>query len=319
MEPIILTTANSEYFARLIAKIIPGSTLISTTRKLFGNSERYFRINIDDHDQLLGRNVIIVGSGSQNTDEDFNEICRVGSAAAAYGARQVFYLIPNFPYATMERAVRPGEIVTAKVIARMLSGLPQGVHANRFFLFDLHSPGIRHYFEGTACLRHELNGEEILSAAFERLGLQNFMFASVDLGRPRLIEFFANRYRTDMALISKKRDFEKTKIEAVIGDVRGQIVVIGDDMARSSGTLIDGAEAYLKRGAVAVYALISHLGFNSTAAIQRIIDSPIVKVIGTNSHPMSQHPLVQGSEKFIVEDVSHLFARAIMKLNGGRR
>jgi ribose-phosphate pyrophosphokinase len=319
MEPIILSTANSEYFARLIAKLIPSSTLIPTTRKQFGNSERYFRIGIEDHDQLLGRNIIIVGSGSQNTDDDFNEICRVGSAAAAYGARQVFYFIPNFPYATMERAVRPGEIVTAKVIARMLSGLPQGVHANRFFFFDLHSPGIIHYFEGPACLRHELNGEEILSAAFERLGLQNFMFASVDLGRPRLIEFFAKRYRTDMAFISKKREFEKTEIEAVIGDVRGQTVIMGDDMARSSGTLIDGADAYIKRGAVAVYALMSHFGFNNAAAIQRIIDSPIVKVIGTNSHPMSQHPLVQGSEKFIVDDVSHLFARAVMKLNGGSR
>ena len=116
-------------------------------------------------------------------------------------------------------------------------------------------------------------------------------------------------YKTGIALIDKSRDFETTKIAHVIGDVRGKIVIIYDDMTRSAGTIIDAAKAYLDLGAIAVYVVLSHLALNDESIIAKLIAAPIVKIITTNSHPMSQHPLILGSEKFVVADVSTGFAR----------
>jgi ribose-phosphate pyrophosphokinase len=46
----------------------------------------------------------------------------------------------------MERAVLPGEIVTAKTRARLLSSIPKSNRGNKVLLFDLHSEGIQYYF-----------------------------------------------------------------------------------------------------------------------------------------------------------------------------
>ncbi len=315
-KPLIISTANSQYFADLIGAQI-GAEVVPTTRKRFGGSELYLKLEVADRLSFVNRDVVIVGSGSNETDPDFEEVCRTGTAVAKYGARGVFYVMPFAPYARMERAVKPGEVVTAKIVARRLSQLPKGrTNENTFLHMDLHTAGYAHYYEGN-CLALELYAEDILDSAFEQLGLQDFMFASADLGRPRWVKSFAKRYRTKMAFVDKNREFDRTEVYEVVGDVEGKIVVIYDDMIASGGTLIGAAKAYLQRGAVAVYAIASHLAPEDEAAINRLIDSPIVKIISTNTHPMSQHPLVKASKKFIVEDASRPFADMINVLNGG--
>jgi ribose-phosphate pyrophosphokinase len=311
MEPIVLSTDASSYFANGIVEKLLLAETVSITRKNFGGGERYLRFNIDDRMAFLGRDVIVVGSTPN--DNDFAEICRVGSAVAKYGARHVFYVIPFFGYSTMERAVKPGEIVTAKICARQLSQLPHGDIRNYFFMLDLHTAGLEHYFEGD-CMRFQLYGESVLTDAVRELELSNFMFGSADLGRPIWVETFAKKFGTSLAFVRKSREFEETQVEDVIGDVAGKTVVIYDDMIRSAKTLVHAADAYLAKGASEVYAVTSHLAFDDEAAIDRLEASAIKKVIGTNSHPMSQHHKVVHSPKFVVKDVSHLFADAIQKI-----
>lgn len=312
-QPIILSTSQSQYFAKLIAEKLAGSTELSVTRKVFGDGERYIRVDVTDRMEFFGRDIVIVGSTS--TDDDFDEVCRVGTAAAKYGAHRVIFAIPFFGYSTMERAVRPGEIVTAKINARQLSQLPHGDVRNCFLMLDLHTSGLIHYFEGE-CLRFELYAEAVLTDAVKELSLSNFMFASADLGRPLWVETFAKKFGTSLAFIRKSRDFETTKIEDVIGDVDGKTVVIYDDMLRSAKTAVHAANAYLGKGAIAVYLVASHGAFNDDKAIELLEYSKIQKIVVTNSHPMSDHPRVVRSKKFVVKDVSHLFADAIQRLTG---
>lgn len=309
--PIVISTVRSEYFAKLIATQISTSTEQLVVRKQFGDGEKYFKIDLQDRMEFFGKDVVIVGSTA--TDDDFNEICRVGTAVAKYGAHRIIFVIPFFGYSTMERAVKPGEVVTAKINARMLSQLPHGDVRNCFLMLDLHTAGLVHYFEGE-CLRFELYAESVLTEAVEELGLSNFMFASADLGRPLWVETFAKKFGTDLAFVRKSRDFEITEVRNVIGDVYEKEVIIYDDMIRSANTLIHAADAYLERGALAVYVVASHAAFNDDVAIDRLNRSSIKKVIVTNSHPMSSHPHVSGSSKFVVKDVSHLFVDVINKL-----
>lgn len=308
---LIFSTSSSRYFAELIAEKLGAAKLGDIETLTFAGSEKYYRIGVDNKIDLMGKDVIFVGS--THTDEDLLEIIRVGSALAGYGAKRRIFVIPFLGYSTMERAVRPGEVVTAKVNARLLSSIPNSGLGNSFLMLDLHSAGIVHYFEGD-CLRSELYAESVLADSIKSVGPKDFMFASADMGRPLWVQSFAKRFGTEVAFIKKSRNFEKTKVLNVIGDVRDKNVFIYDDMCRSGGTLLNAAEAYLNQGAKSVSAVISHLAFNDASIIKKLEKSLLTRIIGTNSHPMSQNSAVRKSKKFIVVDVSGVFAEAIRNI-----
>lgn len=309
----VMSTAESGYLADMIAYSLDINNRLSTDRRTFGDGEHYYRIEVGDQADLVGNNVVIVGS--THSDDATHEIYRIGCALANYGTRRRIFVNPFFGYSTMERAVHAGEVVTAKTQARHFSSIPNSGLGNIFLLLDTHSEGLVHYFEGD-CVRMELHAEELLKEEITKLGLSNFMFASADLGRPRLVQRLAAHFKTNIALISKTRSFEETKILDVIGDVTGKDVIIYDDMTRSAKTLVDAAKAYLARGATSVYAVLSHFALNNPGVVDVLVNSPIVKVITTNSHPMSQQVLVHDSDKFVVTDVSDLFATTIRRIVG---
>ncbi len=306
---LIYSTLNSAYFAKLISGQlnIKPSTII---RGQFGDGELYHRFDINDDKELFGKTAIFVAS--TNTDLDFNELEKIGTALADYGTARRIFIIPFFGYSTMERAVKPGEIVSAKINACRLSNIPGG-SANIFLMLDLHTSAIIHYFEGD-CLRYELFAEKILTQAIEELNLKNFIFGTADLGKTKWVDIFANKFSTDIAFIRKSRDYKKTEVLDVIGQVKGKNIIIYDDMTRSGGTLIQAARAYRQNGAEKIYAVLSHLALNDKTIITKLIKSPIEKIIATNSHPMSGHPLIKRSKKFMIKDVSPEFAEVIKKL-----
>ncbi len=306
----IITTAASEYLARQIAEEL-GVPLLPIERRYFSNGECYYRIDVQERYALMGKNVIYVGS--THNDPDFLELLRVGGTLANYGTRKRIFIIPYLGYSTMERATIPGEIVTAKENVRLLSSIPSYGLGNSFLFLDLHAHELIHYFEGDD-LHYELHAEPALIQALRELKLDNFVFASTDLGRPLAIESLAKTFDTDIALISKARHFEETEVLAVIGEVENRTVVIYDDMIRSAESLIKAAVAYKEKGAEKVYALVSHLALNNDAVIAKLEQSVIEKIITTNSHPMSQHPAVVQSDKFIIKDVSPIFCQAVERL-----
>ncbi|MFA6437247.1 MAG: ribose-phosphate diphosphokinase [Candidatus Paceibacterota bacterium] len=309
---VIFTTEASRYFAELIAQRLE-IPITETHRRTFGGGERYYRLDIDDRGSLVNKVAIIVGS--THTDEDFLEIARIGRTLASCGTSRRIFVIPFFGYSTMERDKKPGEVVTAKDCACILSSIPNSGLGNVFLMMDLHEAGLVHYFEGD-CVRRELYAESILVPAAIDLGLRNFVMATTDLGRSDWVETYAKKLKAgDMAFVRKARDYEITKVLCVIGDVFGEILVPYDDMIRSGSTFFKAMHAYLEKGASQFYPLLGHLAFNDESVIQEIENDPtIVHVIGTNTHSMSQHPLVKQSKKIEVVDVSPIFVEAIQQI-----
>lgn len=157
---VIFSTKASLYFAELIAKGLGLPAVSHIERDVFGDGEQYYRLGINEREELFGKEVIFVGS--THTDADFLELYRVGCALVGYGAVRRIFVIPFFGYSTMERAVLPGEVVVAKTNARILSNIPNSGLGNVFLMLDLHVSGLVHYFEGD-CLRFELYAEPVLS------------------------------------------------------------------------------------------------------------------------------------------------------------
>eukprot|EP00475_Leptophrys_vorax_P001247 TRINITY_DN10666_c0_g2_i1.p1 TRINITY_DN10666_c0_g2~~TRINITY_DN10666_c0_g2_i1.p1 ORF type:complete len:237 (+),score=28.51 TRINITY_DN10666_c0_g2_i1:54-713(+) len=216
----------------------------------------------------------------------------------------------------MERQVLPGEVITAKVNARILSSIPNSKLGNIFLFMDLHVQSLLQYLEGP-CTRMELYAEQALLDGIRReLDLQQpFMFASADLGRPLWVESFARKFDVDVAFVRKSRSMQETTVLGVVGEVAGKHVIIYDDMTRTGGTLIKAAQAYMDKGATQVSAVLSHFALASEEVLHSLVNSCISVIITTNTHPMSQHPevLAPGS-KFRVVDVAPTFVRAIQQL-----
>ena len=178
MPVTILSTASSLTFAQRLAACL-GSPVTEPDRQLFPDGEQYLRLPLAGYFDFVGRDVILVGATENSTS--LEEICRLASAAIKHGARTLVLVVPYFGYSTMERAVKPGEAVTAKVIARQLSSLPRAPRGNWVLLMDLHSAGIVHYFEGDT-VAMELYAESRIVPAIERLNLTDLTLASTDMG-----------------------------------------------------------------------------------------------------------------------------------------
>src|SRR5262249_24530832 len=141
---LVSTVASLPFATRLAARL--GVPITGVERQHFPDGESYLRFDVAERFALLNQHVVIVGATESGASID--EVYRLGCAAGKHGANSLVLVIPFFGYSTMERAVRPGEVVTAKTVARQLSAIPRARNGNHVLLMDLHSAGIAHYFEG---------------------------------------------------------------------------------------------------------------------------------------------------------------------------
>jgi ribose-phosphate pyrophosphokinase len=308
MNILLVSTASSRPFAERLADRL-GVSVSPVECRHFPDGESYLRFELTERLGLVGKHVVLVGA--TESEASLEEVYRLGNTASKDGARSLTLVIPYYGYSTMERSVRPGEVVTAKAVARQLSALPRAAQGNHVLLMDLHSAGIVHYFEGdTVAL--ELYAEPKLVEAIRRLDLPNLCLASTDMGRAKWVESFANQLQAPVALIHKRRlSGSETRVGAVVGDVAGKDVVIYDDMIRTGGSLIQAAEAYTRAGAASVYAVTTHLVLPA-GTVERLEQAPLARVLGTDTHP--NHRLIEGRPRFEVISVADLFAAAVARL-----
>lgn len=247
--------------------------------KIFPDGERYQRILSN----VSGREVVLIGGTV--TDSDTLEIYDLAYALIKFGAKSIYLIFPYFGYSTMERAIKPGEVVTAKSRAVMLSSLPRTSMGNHFVFFDLHTEGIPYYFEGQVLLNH-IYCKPIITRVAQALASDGFVMACTDAGRAKWVESLANELEVNAAFVFKRRvSGEETEVTSISADVEGKDVVIYDDMIRTGGSLVNAARSYKDAGANKIYTITTH-GIFSNGALQKIKDSGVIeKVITTNSYP----------------------------------
>ena len=122
----------------------------------------------------------------------------------------------------MERAVKEGEVVTAKNIAKLFSSIPLSAMGNYIYMIDLHSLGTQYYFENSIHPVH-LTTEKVIDKIIYDIKKENknVVLASADMGRAKWIEKMSNRLGMDGAYIMKKRiSGAQTSVEALNADVK---------------------------------------------------------------------------------------------------
>ncbi|MEZ0295290.1 MAG: ribose-phosphate diphosphokinase, partial [Candidatus Methylacidiphilales bacterium] len=240
--------------------------------KDFPDGERYQRILTT----VSGRDVALLAGTI--SDSDTLELYDLAVGLVKYGGRSLSLIIPYFAYSTMERAVHPGEVVTAKTRARMLSSIPAPPFGQQVALVDLHSEGVPHYFEGDITPVH-LYAKNVVKTAIQRVGGTNYVLASTDAGRAKWVQSLGDELGVDVSFIFKRRlDGEHTRISAVSAHVEGKHVVIYDDMIRTGGSLLSAARAYLDAGATSIACVATH-GLLPGASLDKIRASGLLQSI----------------------------------------
>jgi len=248
----------------------------------FTDGERYQRIITP----VENRDVVIIGGTV--SDGATLELFDLASSLVSYGANSLSLVVPYFGYSTMERAVLPGEVVTAKTRARLLSAIPRSNRGNKIYFFDLHSEGIQYYFEQDLYPTHVYCKDIVIEAA-KQYGGDNFVMASTDAGRAKWVESLANDMGVNAAFILKRRlKGDYTEVSAINADVAGKTVIIYDDMIRSGGSIINAASTYKDAGATDIFVITTH-GLFVNDGINKLKNSGLIKkLICTDSHVNSQ-------------------------------
>lgn len=305
-KPLIFATTSYQYLLDRILAISPldkGEVEV----KIFPDGERYQRIISD----ISERDVVIVGG--THTEIATLELYDLACAMAKYGARSMSLIIPYFGYSTMERAIKPGEVVTAKNRARLLSSIPPAAVGNRIVLIDLHAEGLSYYFEGGVVPIH-LYAKATILEGIQSMVDGNFVLGSTDAGRAKWVESLANDLGVEGAFVFKRRiDGRTTELTAMSANVKGMPVVLYDDMIRTGGSLLNAAKAYLAAGATSVSAIATH-GILPENSLEKLQNSGIFKkIIVTDSHP---NALALQNDFLEVRSIAPLIAGWIMEHHG---
>jgi len=187
--------------------------------------------------------------------------------------------------------------------------------AKRMVTMDLHAAQIQGFFDGPV---DNLMALPTLCNYLKREGLceERIVVVSPDAGGVHRAELFAKRLNSSLAIVFKRRpEPDVSEVTDIVGDVRGKVAVVVDDMISTGGTLAKAAEAILARGATKVYTVASH-GIFAGEAIRVLEDSPIERVIITNTVPFPdailEHP------KFAQLSIAQTFADAINRITTNR-
>ena len=272
--------------------------------KTFANGENYCRYE----KSIRGADVFIVQSGSPPVNDHLLELLIMIQAAKLASAKRITAVVPWFPYSRQDKKSRPREPITAKLVADML----EVAGADRVLTMDLHAGQIQGFFSVPV---DHMTALPLFATYYRDKGLfgEKVVAVSPDPGRAKMARRFGAMLEADLAIMNKVRpEHDTAEVTEVIGDVRGKIALLSDDMIVTGGTLIAGAMALREAGATEVYACATH-GLFPGNAFEKIAASELTKVTVTDTVPIDP---VNRPEKIDVLPVSGLLAETIMNVFG---
>jgi len=254
-------------------------------------------------ESVRGSDVFILQSHADPVNTSIMEQAIMIDAAKRASAKRITAVCPFYGYARQDRKASGREPITARLVADFL----RVAGANRIVSVDLHSGQIQGFFDGpvdhltampvlTEYMRQNLDGELVI--------------VSPDAGRVKVAERFSQHLNADLAFVAKRRPRGKPgEVQAlnVVGEVRGRVCVLIDDMIDTAGTICAAAEQLVDHGAAEVYAMATH-GVLSDPAIDRLKNASISKVVVTNTLPLPEDHRI---DKIEVLSVAQIVADAL--------
>ncbi|MBR5229172.1 MAG: ribose-phosphate pyrophosphokinase [Firmicutes bacterium] len=284
---------------------IMGQPLGKATISKFSDGE----ISVSIWETVRGEDVYIIQSTCDPTNDNLMELLIMIDAMKRASAARINAVIPYYGYARQDRKAKARDPITAKLTADIISA----AGADRVITMDLHAAQIQGYFN--IPVDHLLGMPIIAKYIKEQIKIgaidNNIVIVSPDLGSVTRVRSLSNLLDCPIAIIDKRRPKPNvSEVMNIIGDIEGKTCILIDDMVDTAGTITNGADALVKKGATAVYACATH-GVLSGPAIKRIADSSIKEMILLNTIPLSEEKQI---DKIKTLSVAPTFAEAIRRV-----
>jgi len=298
----ILTGNSNKLLSGKISKYLKNKLVNSSIRK-FSDGEIYIEIN----ENIRGNSIFIIQGISSPANDNLMELLLCIDALKRSSAKNITAVIPYFGYARQDRKVVPRTSISAKLVSNLITK----AGADRIVTVDLHAGQIQGFFDIPV---DNLFATPIFSRHIKRkIKSKNLICVAPDVGGVERARALGRKLDIGLAIIDKRRPTPgKSQVMNVIGNVKGKTCIIVDDIIDSGGTIINAAEALIKRGAKEVHVYITH-GVLSGESVEKIRKSKIKNLVVTDTIDNSDK--VKKSRNIEVLSISNLLAEAMKRIS----
>jgi ribose-phosphate pyrophosphokinase len=298
----ILTGNSNKQLSSKISKNLKNK-LVNTSIRKFSDGEIYIEIN----ENIRGNSIFIIQSVSSPANDNLMELLLCIDALRRSSAKNITAVIPYFGYARQDRKVVPRTSISAKLVSNLITN----AGADRVVTVDLHAGQIQGFFDIPV---DNLFATPIFAKHIKRkIKNKNLICVAPDVGGVERARALGKKLDVGLAIVDKRRPSPgKSQVMNVIGNVKNKVCILTDDIIDSGGTIVNAADALLKRGAREVHVYATH-GVFSGDAVKNIKNSKIKNLVITDS--------IDSSDKFKkarnieVLSISVLLAEAIKRIS----
>ncbi|KAI3428651.1 hypothetical protein D9Q98_007474 [Chlorella vulgaris] len=280
-----------------------GLDLGSMKIKRFADGEIYVQVG----ESIRGCDVFLIQPTTPPVNDNMMELLIMIDACKRASARSITAVLPYFGYARADRKTQGREAIAAKLSANIITE----AGADRVLAMDLHSGQCVGYFD--IPVDHVYGDSVILDyLSSKRISSGDLVVVSPDVGGVARARAFAKKLNdAPLAIVDKRRSAHNvSEVMNLIGDVRGKVAVLVDDMIDTAGTITNAAKVLHLEGAREVYACCTHAVF-SPPAVERLSSGVFQEVIVANTIPV---PPSHQFPELTVLSVANLLGEAIWRV-----
>jgi ribose-phosphate pyrophosphokinase len=277
-----------------------GLELGKCTVSSFPDGETFVKIE----ENVRGEDVFLIQSTSPPSNHHLMEMFILMDALRRASASRITAVLPFYGYARQDRKDQPRVPITAKLVANLLVA----AGANRVLAMDLHAQQIQGFFDIPV---DHLYAAPVMYDYIKQKQLSDLVVVSPDVGGLKMAHAYSQVLGAGLAIVAKRRK-NATEIESmtVIGEIKGNNILMVDDLTETAGTLTTASALLKKEGAKSIYACVSHAILNDLG-IERLRKSNIDELITTDT---VLRPAIDGV-KITTLSVAGLLGEAIKRIN----
>lgn len=274
--PLFFALHGSQDYARRVAQRL-GCELSEHEERPFEDGEHKTRALTP----VNGRDLVVLHSLYGDAQQSVNDkLCRLLFFCGALkdaGARHLQLVTPYLCYARKERRTQYQD----PVITRYLAGLLEACGVDRLMALEVHN--LAAFDNAFRIPTQHLASAELFAAHFAPLVAGAEVVAvSPDAGGAKRAELFRQALErctgrpVGSAYLEKYRANDVVTGSLLVGEVRGKVAIVIDDLISTGGTLLRAARACRDGGATRLFAAAAHGLFTGGTAL---LDSPLFERI----------------------------------------
>jgi ribose-phosphate pyrophosphokinase len=211
-------------------------------------------------------------------DAKLFQVLLAADALRRGGASSLGLVAPYLAYMRQDRAFRPGEAVSQRVLGGLL-----GAHFDRVTCLEAHLHRVRSLAEVVPCRAESVPAAAALAPWLAGAG--PLLLVGPDEESEPLVQGLAERVGLDWCVATKHRRGDE-EVAVSLGSRRsaGAHALLVDDIVSSGATLAAAARALYAAGAVRVDAVVVHALF-APGALERVRAAGVAELSSTDTVP----------------------------------